>query len=259
MLVYPNINPVAFHLGPLPVHWYGLMYLVGFVGGWLLLSYRAGKPDSGWKKSEIGDLVFYAALGVIIGGRIGYVVFYNFHEFIRAPWMIFKLWQGGMSFHGGFLGVWLSMALYARKLRKPFAAVVDFIIPVVPIGLAAGRLGNFINGELWGRMTNVSWGMVYPQAGTAPRHPSELYEFLLEGLILFTLLWWFSSKPRPPYAVTGFFVLGYSLARFFCEFFRQPDAQLGFVAWDWLTMGQLLSLPMMLLGIGFLVCAYRKR
>lgn len=258
MLVYPNINPIAFHLGPLSVHWYGLMYLVGFAGGWLLLSYRAGKPGSGWKKDQISDLIFYVALGVIVGGRVGYMLFYNFHDFIRAPWMVVKLWQGGMSFHGGLLGVLFSMWLYSRKLHKPFMVIMDFIAPVAPIGLAAGRLGNFINGELWGRVTDVSWGMVYPQAGTAPRHPSEIYEFLLEGVALFILMWCFSSKPRPRYAVSGLFALGYGLARFFCEFFRQPDAQLGYIAGGWLTMGQLLSLPLIGLGTLWLVYAHIK-
>lgn len=256
MLPYPSINPVAFSLGPLKVHWYGLMYAVGFIGAWLLASYRAQKPQSNWTIDQVSDLLFYTALGVILGGRIGYMLFYDFSSFLAQPWIIFKVWQGGMSFHGGLLGVLLAFYVYTKKTGKHFFDVTDFSAPLVPIGLGAGRIGNFINGELWGRITNVPWAMIFPQAGHSPRHPSQLYEFFFEGIVLFTFLWIYSSKPRPCMAVSGWFALLYGTFRFFLEFFRQPDTQLGFLAWNWLTMGQLLSLPLIVFGIGLLYKAY---
>ncbi len=251
-MLYPVINPVAFSVGPLSVHWYGLMYLVGFVGAWLLLNFRVGRFSS----ENISDIIFYGAMGVVLGGRIGYILFYDFSGFLNSPLILFKIWQGGMSFHGGLLGVLFAMFLYSRKIRCHLMDLMDFIAPVVPIGLGAGRIGNFINGELWGRVTNVSWGMVFPQGGTLPRHPSELYEFLLEGVLLFIILWCYSSRPRPRYAVSGLFLIAYGLFRFFVEFFRQPDIQLGYVLFDWLTMGQLLSLPMLMIGVGMMFLAY---
>jgi len=258
MLYYPHINPIALQLGPIKVHWYGVMYLIGFVAAWLLAIYRSKKPWHHWNKSEIGDLIFYSAMGVIIGGRLGYVFFYDLPNFISHPWMIFKVWQGGMSFHGGLIGVIIALLIYSRRYKKRFFETMDFIAPMVPIGLAAGRLGNFINGYLWGRVTTVPWGMIYPNAGPLPRHPSEIYEFLLEGVVLFIILWWYSVKPRPRMAVSALFLLGYGCFRFFCEFFRQPDPQLGFIAFGWLTMGELLSIPMILLGIFLIFKAYRK-
>ncbi len=256
MLHYPNINPIALKLGPLNIHWYGLMYLLGIGGGWLLLRYRAKKPGFPWCNEQIGDLVFYAALGVILGGRLGYMFFYDFPHFIHNPLIVFKVWDGGMSFHGGMLGVMFALWLYARKIKRHFFDVLDFAAPIVPLGLGAGRLGNFINGELWGRVTHMPWGMVYPHAGPLPRHPSELYEFFLEGVVLFFVLWFFSMKPKPRMAVSGLFGLLYGSFRFFVEFFRQPDPQLGFIAFGWLTMGQLLSLPMIVLGAGLLWYAF---
>ena len=258
MLQFPSINPVAFSLGPLAVHWYGLMYLVGFLGAWILLTYRAQKSHGLWTKENVSDIIFYGALGVIIGGRIGYILFYNFAEFLHSPLIIFKIWQGGMSFHGGLLGVILAMWIYSRKIHKHPADLTDFIAPVVPIGLGAGRIGNFINGELWGRITDAPWGMIFPGGGLLPRHPSELYEFLLEGVLFFTILWWFSSKPKPRYAVSGLFLVCYGSFRFFVEFFREPDAQLGYVLFHWMTMGQLLCVPMILVGVGMMVYAYRN-
>ncbi len=258
MLHYPNINPIALQIGFFKIHWYGLMYLIGIIGGWALLRLRGKKrPELGWNGEQIGDLVFYATLGVVLGGRVGYMLFYDFSTWLAHPLSLFKIWEGGMSFHGGLLGVLLSMWIFARKTGKNFMDIMDFIAPVVPIGLAAGRLGNFINGELWGRVTDVPWAMVFPNGGDLPRHPSQLYEFLLEGVVLFILLWWFSSKPRPRCAISGVFALGYGIARFTCEFFRQPDIQKGFIAFDWLTMGQLLCIPMILVGIGLLYVAYR--
>jgi phosphatidylglycerol:prolipoprotein diacylglycerol transferase len=258
MLHYPNINPIAFHLGPLKVHWYGIMYLIGFGIGYLLACYRAKKTNSGWQTEEIADLLFYIALGVILGGRLGYVIFYNFHYYLEHPGQTIALWDGGMSFHGGLIGVIAACWLWQRKHRKGLFVVTDFIAPIVPIGLGAGRLGNFINGELWGRVTTMPWGMVYPHAGPLPRHPSELYELFFEGILLFTLLWFYSRKPRPRMATSGLFLLLYGAFRFFCEFFRQPDPQIGFVAWGWLTRGQELSIPMILLGAILLGLAWRQ-
>jgi len=255
--MYPDISPVAVSLGPVAIHWYGIMYLLGFVAVWWLGGLRARRPDSGWTAEEVPDLLFYGALGVILGGRLGYILFYNFDLFLADPLMLFRIWQGGMSFHGGMLGVFVGMWLFGRKTGRSFFQVTDFMAPFVPIGLGAGRIGNFINGELWGRPTDLPWGMVFPFVDNQPRHPSMLYEALLEGLVLFIILWFFSAKPRPRCAVSGMFMLFYGLFRFGVEFVRQPDAQLGFLAFHWLTMGQLLSAPMVLFGIYLLMRAYR--
>jgi len=255
---FPRIDPVAIALGPLQVHWYGLMYLIGFVGGWFLLIWRAGRPDSGWTRDQVSDLVFYVALGVILGGRVGYVLFYNFGKFLDDPLWLFAIWTGGMSFHGGALGVLFAFWLLARKFGKRYFAVADFAVPVVPIGLGAGRFGNFINGELWGRPSDAPWAMVFPSdpMGVA-RHPSQLYEFFLEGIVLFLVLWLYSARPRPAGAVTGLFGVGYGLSRTFVEFFREPDAHIGYLAGDWLTMGMLLSLPMIVIGAAMIAWAYK--
>ncbi len=255
MLRYPSIDPIALQVGGLAIHWYGIMYLIGFTSAWGLAYYRA-KQRSDWQYQEISDLIFYAAIGVIVGGRLGYMLFYNTTELIQHPLNLIKVWQGGMSFHGGFIGVLCALLIFAKTKGKSFINVADFVVPLVPIGLAAGRLGNFINGELWGRVTNVPWGMVFSHVDRYPRHPSQLYEFLLEGVVLFVLVWWYSAKPKPPAAVSGVFLIGYSYARLLCEVFRQPDPQLGFIAFDWLTMGQLLSIPLLLLGISCVVYAY---
>jgi phosphatidylglycerol:prolipoprotein diacylglycerol transferase len=258
MLIYPDIDPVAVSVGPLAVHWYGLMYLIGFVGGWWLGVIRARKPGSGWRPEEIGDLLFYVALGVILGGRIGYILFYNFGLFLHDPLMLFRIWQGGMSFHGGLLGVLLAMWLYGRRTGRTFFQVTDFMAPFVTVGLGAGRIGNFINGELWGRPTDLPWGMVFPFVDQQPRHPSMLYEAFLEGVVLFVVLWIYSSKPRPTRAVSGMFLLCYGVFRFAIEFVREPDAHIGYLAGHWLTMGHLLSAPMIVFGILLLFLAYRK-
>ena len=259
MFVYPNINPVAFHLGPLKVHWYGLMYILGIGLAWLLALKRvANGRHASWTQDAVVDLVFYITLGLIVGGRVGYVLFYNIDKFLVDPIIMFKIWQGGMSFHGGLLGSIVALWLFSRRYDKPFFNVSDFTAPLVPLGLGAGRLGNFINGELWGRVTEVPWAVIYPHVDNMPRHPSQLYECLLEGVLLFIILWTYSSKPRPLGCVSGVFLVGYGFFRIIAECFRAPDNQIGFLAWSWLTMGQLLSLPMVLLGAVLLYYQYQK-
>lgn len=259
MLTYPQIDPVAISLGPLKVHWYGLMYLIGFLGFWWLGKMRARKGLAPVKPEQIGDMLFYGALGVVLGGRIGYVLFYNLPAFIDDPLSLFRVWQGGMSFHGGLLGVLLAALFVSRKYRVGFWQIMDFVAPFAPIGLGAGRLGNFINAELWGRVSDLPWAMVFPGAGPDPRHPSQLYQALLEGLVMFVVLWLFSQRPRPVRAVSGLFLILYGVFRFSVEFVREPDAHLGFIAFGWLTMGQLLTLPMILFGIALMVWAYRHQ
>jgi len=257
MIAYPEINPVALDLGPLKVHWYGLTYLIGFVGAYFLMNYRAKKTGE-FTQEQVSDLVFWGALGVILGGRFGYVLFYNFSHFLSDPLSLFAIWEGGMSFHGGMLGVMISLTLYGRKINKTFFELMDFVVPVVPIGLGAGRIGNFIGGELWGRVTDVPWAMVFPRADEFPRHPSQLYQFALEGVALFLIVWFFSSKPRPRMVVSGVFLASYGVFRFIVEFARQPDSHIGFLYGDWLTMGQVLSTPMILIGIAFMVIGYKR-
>jgi phosphatidylglycerol:prolipoprotein diacylglycerol transferase len=259
MLKYPEIDPVAISIGPLDIRWYGIMYLVGFVAGFLLLNRRAKRPGSGWTTEQVSDLIFYGAMGVILGGRIGYILFYNFSAFLNDPLTLFKVWQGGMSFHGGLLGVMIAVWLFARHTKKSYWDILDFGAPIVPIGLGLGRIGNFIGGELYGRVTDGPWGMVFPTGGELARHPSQLYQATLEGLALFTILWFFSRKPRPRYAVSGLFALFYGIFRFVAEFAREPDAHLGFIAFDWLTMGQLLSVPLILVGVFLLYLAYGRQ
>ncbi len=259
MLTYPTIDPAAIRIGDFAVHWYGVMYLIGFIGGWWLGRVRARRPDSGWDPAEIGDLLFYVALGVVLGGRVGYILFYNFGLFLQDPLMLFRIWQGGMSFHGGLLGVLFAMWLYGRRTHRHFFEVTDFLAPLIPLGLGAGRIGNFINGELWGRPTDLPWGMVFPFVDNQPRHPSMLYEALLEGLVLFVILWFYSARRRPTMAVSGLFLICYGVFRFAVEFVRQPDAHLGFLAFGWVTMGHLLSLPMIAFGVVFVWWAYRQK
>ena len=258
-MLAPNIDPVAIALGPIKIHWYGLMYVISFLALWFFASRRAKQPDSGWTAQQVSDFVFYGALGVILGGRIGYMLFYNLSHYVSNPLDVFKIWQGGMSFHGGLIGVLLAMLYFARKTGKTFFTVADFFAPWVPIGLGLGRLGNFINQELWGRTTDVPWGMVFRDAGPLPRHPSQLYQAALEGLALFVILWLFTRKPRPTASVSGLFLICYGLFRVATEFVREPDPQLGYLAFGWLTMGQVLSVPMILFGVGLMVWAYRKK
>lgn len=259
MLPYPNIDPVALDLGFLQIHWYGLMYLVGIGGAWFLASRRLNAFDPTWSKEKLSDLVFWVAMGVILGGRLGYVLFYDLPAYIANPLLILEVWKGGMSFHGGLIGVMLATLWFARRNGKSFFELMDFIAPLVPIGLGAGRIGNFINAELWGKVTDVPWAMVFPTGGPEPRHPSQLYQFALEGVALFVILWVYSRKPRPTMAVSGLFAVCYGIFRFIVEFVRVPDAQLGYLAWGWLTMGQVLCVPMVLAGLGLMVYAYKRQ
>jgi len=304
MLHQPDIDPVAFAIGPLKVHWYGLMYLVAFASAWWLGTRRSdrlyalvkqynpgfGAADSAEKSGAsskqntaknknasasgngalksaqhianeiVADIIFWGMMGVVVGGRIGYVLFYKFGDFIQQPLMMFKVWEGGMSFHGGLIGVMIAMYFFAKKyLKVPYFAVTDFVVTVAPLGLAAGRFGNFINGELWGKPTDLPWGMMFKSATDGlPHHPSQLYEMFFEGFLLFTIVWLFSKKPRPIMATSGVFALCYGCFRFGLEFIRLPDAHLGYLAFGWLTMGQILSLPLIITGIVLLWLAYRK-
>lgn len=257
MLVHPQFDPVAVKLGPLAVHWYGLMYLVGFALLWAAGRYRIARSPGGvWSAKDLDDALFYGILGTIIGGRLGYILFYKFPTYAAEPWRIFYVWEGGMSFHGGMLGVIVALVLFARIRRQDWLAITDFVAPLVPLGLAAGRLGNFINAELWGRPTSVPWAMVFPNVDSVPRHPSQLYELALEGVVLLACLWWFSARPRPRGAVSGAFLAGYGLLRFLVEFTREPDAHLGLLSAG-LSMGQWLSLPMMVIGAGMIAWSFR--
>lgn len=256
MIVHPNFDPVALSIGPLSIHWYGLMYLCAFLAGLLLGQYRARQSHSGWQEDEIVDLVLYIAVGIVVGGRLGYVLFYNLSFYLSSPMDIIAIWDGGMSFHGGLLGVIVAVWYYAQKTKRPFLGVADFLAPLIAPGLFFGRIGNFVNQELWGKTTDLPWGVLFYTAPGLPRHPSQLYEALLEGLVLFILVWWYSSKQPASGRVCGLFLLGYGVFRFFVEFYREPDGHIGAVALDWVTMGQVLSLPMVCLGLFLLM---RKR
>lgn len=261
MPTYPDIDPVALRLGPVHIRWYGLMYLVGFVSAWILGRRRANRPGSAFTPPQVDDLVTWSILGVVLGGRVGYVLFYDLPGFLADPLELVRVWQGGMSFHGGVLGMLAVFWFFAKKTGKGFWDVADFTVPLVPIGLLAGRIGNFINGELWGAPTDLPWAVVFPdpRAGGLPRHPSQLYEAALEGLVLFAILWLYSAKPRPAGTVSGLFLVFYGLFRFGVEFVRVPDAHLGYLAMGWLTMGQLLSLPMIPCGLALYAWALRRR
>jgi phosphatidylglycerol:prolipoprotein diacylglycerol transferase len=275
-----TIDPVALELGPVAIHWYGLMYLAGFAVAWWLGRRRLAQGRLPVSDAAFGDLMFYAMVGVIAGGRLGWILFYGWHEWLRDPWMLVRVWEGGMSFHGGLLGVLGAGWWWTRRNRVAFWDAVDFVAPLVPPGLGFGRIGNYINGELWGKETGGSWGVVFPSALPEPerslplarlaelhaagqldafaRHPSQLYQAALEGLVLFVVLWWYSSRPRPRYAVAGLFAVGYGLARFAVEFVRVPDADIGYLAFGWLTMGQLLTLPLIAVGVALLVASRRS-
>ena len=256
-LVFPQIDPVIFSLGPLSIRWYGLMYLIAFVMANLLANRAADKPNSGWTREQVSDLMFFGFLGVVLGGRIGYVLFYNFSGFIADPLYLFRTWEGGMSFHGGVLGVLTAMWWLSRKFNKSYLQLGDFVVLLLPLGLGAGRIGNFINGELWGRTSDVPWAMLFPGAGPLPRHPSQLYEFFFEGIVLFFLLLWYKKRNPPAGNVGGLFLLGYGVFRFGIEFSREPDAHLGILSLG-MSMGQWLCMPMILTGLGLIVWGYRR-
>lgn len=273
------IDPVAFRLGPAQIHWYGLMYLLGFLGAWFLGEYRRKQGRLPVTRDALGDMAFYMMMGVIVGGRVGYMLFYtNIHWIWTDPLALFKVWDGGMSFHGGLLGVLVAGLWWSRRNKLHFMDTVDFVAPLVPIGLGLGRLGNFINGELWGKPSGLPWAMIFPNASEQdaqlaandpslarifeqfhglPRQPSQLYEMLLEGVVMFTVLWVVSMKPRPRYLISGLFALLYGCFRFLVEFVRLPDVQLGYLAFGWLTMGQILSLPLIAVGVLLLVMSRR--
>ena len=258
MLVFPRIDPIALAIGPVRVRWYGLMYAVGFLAAWWLAKRRAGLPGTTWTPPEADDLIFYCIFGVIVGGRVGWLLFYGRDSLAVNPGSWYKIWQGGMSFHGGLLGVAAAAIVFALRHGRRVVDVLDFIVPLPAIGLGMGRMGNFINGELWGKPTQAPWGFAVPQpdGSVAVLHASQLYEAGLEGFVLFIIVWWFSSKPRPRWAVSGLFLAGYAVARIAIEFVRVPDVQLGYLAGGWLTMGQVLSLPMLVGGVGLFVYAY---
>lgn len=255
MLPYPDIDPIIFSIGPVSVRWYGLMYVLGFVIGWWLARRRAARGNSPITPAQVDDLIFYAMIGVVVGGRLGYTLIYAWDSLTSDPLYIFRIWEGGMSFHGGLVGALVAVWLYGRRLARGLFEMTDFVAPLVPPGLGFGRVGNFINGELWGKPTDVPWGF---KVGDEVVHASQLYEALLEGLVLFIVLWTFSAKPRPTMAVSGLFLVCYGAFRFFIEFYRLPDEHLGYLAFGWVTMGQILSAPMILLGALLLALAYRR-
>ena len=256
MIPYPGFNPIAFSIGPVKVHWYGIMYLLGFGAGWALARSRAAKPGSTWKSQDVDDLIFFAMLGVIAGGRVGYVLFYGLSFWAKDPWYPFKIWDGGMSFHGGMLGVIAAVSLFAWRRRRNVADVLDFTVPLPGLGLFFGRIGNFINSELWGKVTTVPWGF---NVNGQVRHASQLYEAVFEGLVLFTFVWIFTARPRPRLAPSGLFLIIYGIVRFSIEFVRVPDEHIGYLAGCWLTEGQVLSIPMVLVGVALMAYAYRTR
>ena len=256
MFVFPEIDPVIFSIWKLKVRWYGLMYVIGFLLAWWLARRRCQRADTPVGPNQVDDLIFYAMLGVIVGGRVGYCVVYGWDQFISDPLYLFKITEGGMSFHGGLAGVMIAMWLYGRSLGKKMWHITDFVAPLVPLGLGFGRIGNFINGELWGKETTVPWGFLYDGQ---VRHPTQLYEAALEGFALFAILWWYSAKPRPYMAVSAMFLLCYGVFRFWIEFYRVPDAHLEYLALGWVTMGQILSAPMIIAGVIMLLMAYRSQ
>ncbi|WP_111642649.1 prolipoprotein diacylglyceryl transferase [Marinimicrobium alkaliphilum] len=260
MLIHPDFDPVAISIGPIDVHWYGIMYLLGFAGGWWVAMHRIKTTDAVISKAQLESLVTYVAFGVILGGRVGSVLFYHLEDFLSDPLMLIRVWEGGMSFHGGLVGVIIALVIYAWRTERSLLALGDFVAPTVPLGLGFGRLGNFIGQELWGRASDVPWAMVFPNdpSGLA-RHPSQLYQAALEGGVLFAAVFWFSRKPRPRGAVCGLFLLLYGAFRIFSEFFREPDAHIAFDLFGWVTRGMWLSLPLVLAGAGLMFFAYYRR
>ena len=258
MITFPEIDPVIFHVGPLSVRWYGLMYLLGFAAAYALISHLSRLRNLALSRDGVSDLLFFGVLGVVLGGRLGYVLFYNPAQYFSRPLEIFAVWQGGMSFHGGMLGVVVAVVIFCRRRKLPILLTGDVVVASSAIGLGLGRIGNFINGELWGRTTDLPWGMVFPGGGPLPRHPSQLYEAILEGLVLSIILYLMNRRKVAEGLPFFSFFIGYGLFRFLVEFVRQPDAQLGFL-WGGATMGQLLSLPMILFGLGGCIYLYRLK
>ena len=255
---YPSIDPVALSIGPVQLHWYGLMYVFAFLAGWFLGRWRASRPWCSWTKEQVDDFVIWVMFGVILGARLGYVLFYDLSVYLDDPLEIIRVWNGGMSFHGGLAGVVIACWLWGRRNGRGLLDILDFVAPLVPTGLFFGRMGNFINAELWGKVTELPVGMIFPGGGPLPRHPSQLYEAGLEGLLTFFILWIYSSKPRPRGAVAGLFGVLYSVSRMTVEFFRVPDAQLGYLFAGWVTMGQILCLPVLAVGLCLLYHAYSR-
>jgi phosphatidylglycerol---prolipoprotein diacylglyceryl transferase len=258
MLTYPNINPIALNIGPISIRWYGITYLLGFLGAFCFLLKRGGTQKVPWNFEQISDLLFYAAIGVIFGGTLGQILFYEPGTLLKDPLALLRFWEPGRSFHGGLIGVLLAVMIFSWRHHRRFFDVTDFIAPAVPIGLGAGRLGNFMNAELWGRVTTIPWGMVFPYAGSEPRHPSQLYEFFLEGVLLFIILYLYSRKSRPSGMVSGLFLVGYGIFRFIVEFFREPELSLGIFD-QWITMGQVLSIPMIVAGLIIMLYARHNK
>lgn len=255
--VLPQIDPIAISLGPLDIRWYGLMYLVGFAFAFWMANRVCDKSNGVWTREQASDLLFAGFMGVIFGGRAGYVFFYQFPTFLENPLYLLRIWEGGMSFHGGVIGVVIAIIIYAKRHQRSILSVGDFIVPLLPVGLGAGRIGNFVNSELWGRVTDSPFGIIFPNAGPLARHPSQLYEFALEGVVLLIMLLLFIRKPKPAGSVAGLFLLGYGTFRFIIEFAREPDAHLGLLTLG-MSMGQILSLPMIIIGAVLMAYAYKK-
>lgn len=257
MITYPNIDPILLDLGLVQIRWYGVSYVLGILLAWTLLKTRKQKKPWNFTNEQVSDLVFYCMIGIIIGGRLGSVLFYNFSYYIQNPIEILYLNRGGMSFHGGLIGVLISIYIFSKRIKCNFFHISDFIAPTVPVGLFFGRIANFINSELWGKPTDLPWGMVFPNAGNIARHPSQLYEAFLEGVLLFIIIWWFSTKRRPTKAISGLFLVAYGIFRFIVEFVRIPDNHIGYIAFNWLTIGQLLSIPMVIFGAFLIIRSYK--
>ena len=251
-MLYHNFDPVILQLGPVAIKWYGVSYIIGFFLAWLIGRKRVSSLDS-WNTEVVTDLIFFCAWGVILGGRLGYWIFYGLDRILVDPFEIFKIWHGGMSFHGGLIGVFIALYFLAKKYQKSFAEVCDFTAMITPVALFCGRIGNFINGGLYGRATDVPWAVIFPYSDGQPRHPSQLYEALLEGLILAIIMWYYTKKPKKPWNGSAVFLIGYGVGRFVVEFYRQPDSHMGFVLFDWMTQGQLLTIPMILIGLSIMI------
>jgi phosphatidylglycerol:prolipoprotein diacylglycerol transferase len=256
-MVMPHIDPVFLRIGPLEFRWYGLMYIIGFIAAYFIIIAGVKRKKIGFSRDDVADFVFTVAIGVILGGRIGYILFYNLSYYIGHPLKVFAVWEGGMSFHGAFTCAILAGLYFVRKKGVPFFQMADIVTPAIPIGLGLGRIGNFINGELYGRVTSVPWGMVFPNGGNLPRHPSQLYEAILEGPVMFLIVWFLGRTERPAGVIFWSFIALYGLFRFFVEFFREPDQQVGFLLGPF-SMGQMLSFPMLLLGLGMVLLTYKN-